>query len=138
MPVQKNRFIVDTNLWISFLINGNFEKIEEFLFRDGFELIYGRELLDEFLDVIRRPKLRKYFSKSKIEIALEIIIDFAVFIEVTSQVNICRDPKDNFLLSLAIDSKAKFLVTGDQDLLILKSIKDTKIVSFNDFVNLNS
>lgn len=138
MPVQKNRFIVDTNLWISFLINGNFEKIEEFLFRDGFELIYSRELLDEFLDVIRRPKLRKYFSKSKIEIALEIIIDFAVFIEVTSQVNICRDPKDNFLLSLAIDSEAKFLVTGDQDLLILKSIKDTKIVSINDFVNLNS
>lgn len=138
MPVQKNRFIVDTNLWISFLINGNFEKIEEFLFRDGFELIYSRELLDEFLDVVRRPKLRKFFSKSKIEIALEIIIDFAVFIEVTSQVNICRDPKDNFLLSLAIDSEAKFLVTGDQDLLILKSIKDTKIVSINDFVNLNS
>lgn len=125
-------------MWISFLINGNFEKIEEFLFKDGFELIYCRELLDEFLDVVRRPKLRKYFSKSKIEIALEIIIDFAVFIEVTSQVNICRDPKDNFLLSLAIDSEAKFLVTGDLDLLILKSIRDTEIISINDFINLNS
>lgn len=46
-----------------------------------------------------------------------------------------RDVKDNFLLSLAVESKADFLVTGDEDLLVIKKIKRTKIVTWNDFIN---
>lgn len=37
--------------------------------------------------------------------------------------------KDNFLLNLAIDSKADFLITGDADLLVLEEIGTTKIIS---------
>jgi len=42
-----------------------------------------------------------------------------------------QDPKDNFLLALAIDSDADFLVTGDQDLLSLKTIENTVIITLN-------
>lgn len=31
--------------------------------------------------------------------------------------NLCRDPKDNFLLSIAKDGNANYLLTGDNDLL---------------------
>ena len=41
--------------------------------------------------------------------------------------------KDNYLISLAIDSNSSFLITGDLDLLILSSIENTKIVKFTDF-----
>jgi len=41
--------------------------------------------------------------------------------------------KDNYLLSLAIDSNADFLITGDNDLLLLNSIENTKIIKFIDF-----
>ena len=134
MPIEKNSFILDTNLWISFLIKKNFEKIEELLFNDHNVLIFSRELLDEFLDVVQRPKFHKYFPPSNIEVALEIIIDFSIFVDVSTEVNICRDPKDNYLLSLAIDSRAKYLVTGDQDLLILENINGTKIISISEFL----
>ena len=50
-----------------------------------------------------------------------------------SVVNLCRDYKDNFLLSLAMDAGADYLVTGDDDLLDLKSIGDCQIVSLTDF-----
>ena len=35
-------------------------------------------------------------------------------IQVKSSVDLCRDPKDNFLLSLSIDGSAQFLITGDK------------------------
>lgn len=59
---------------------------------------------------------------------------FGEFIEVTSQIEICRDPDDNFLLALAKDSKVKYLVTGDEDLLILEKFEETRIVTVTDFL----
>ncbi|MFN3803082.1 putative toxin-antitoxin system toxin component, PIN family [Belliella pelovolcani] len=52
-----------------------------------------------------------------------------------SKINECRDPKDNFLLSLSVDGKADFLVTGDSDLLVLGKIEKTKIVSWAEFIS---
>ncbi len=44
------------------------------------------------------------------------------------------DFKDNFLLSLAVESKSDYLVTGDSDLLTIKKIKKTKILNWTDFI----
>ena len=52
----------------------------------------------------------------------------------TSDIKICRDEKDNFLLSLAVDGNADFLITGDQDLLELKEIEKTQIVTLNQYL----
>ncbi|WP_262712380.1 putative toxin-antitoxin system toxin component, PIN family [Polaribacter sp. IC063] len=54
--------------------------------------------------------------------------------KVASNIQICRDKKDNFLLNLSIDSKAYFLITGDNDLLVLQKIKHTQIITFSDFI----
>ena len=134
MPVEKYRFILDTNLWINFLIKKDFSIIEELLCDDRFTLLFSRELLDEFLDVVQRPKFHKYFSASSIEIALEIIVDFSEFVNVTTEVELCRDIKDNYLLALAIDGKANYLVTGDFDLLDLKMVDRTKIITISNFI----
>lgn len=50
--------------------------------------------------------------------------------DVKSQTTGCRDEKDNFLLALAIDSKADFLLTGDKDLLEIKKIGKTRIIAW--------
>jgi hypothetical protein len=52
---------------------------------------------------------------------------------IKTRTNICRYPKDNYLVSLAIDSKADFLITGDMDLLELTKIGETTILKFSDF-----
>ncbi len=134
MPIEKSKFILDTNLWISFLIKKDLERIEEALCNDSFTLIFSRELLDEFLDVVQRVKFRKYFSQDEINIALEIIMDFSQFVQATTEIKICRDPKDDYLLALAIDADAAYLVTGDFDLLDLGEIKNTKIITITDFL----
>ena len=59
---------------------------------------------------------------------------FTDLIEVESIVTICRDDKDNFLLALAKDGKADYLLTGDNDLLELKKFGKTKIQTLASFV----
>ena len=49
-----------------------------------------------------------------------------------------RDIKDNIFLQLALISKAKYLITGDKDLLILKRVKSTKIITTKDFFELET
>ena len=55
-------------------------------------------------------------------------------IQVVSKINICRDVKDNFLLSLSKDSEADFLISGDGDLLTIGEFEKTKICTLPDFI----
>ena len=134
MQNKVSRIIIDTNLWISFLITKDFTKLDEIIFSRHAILVFSQELLDEFLEVARRPKFRRFFSASDIEEILETIDEYADFVKVQTKIEVCRDTKDNFLLSLSIDGNADFLVTGDKDLLDLTKFGETTIVTISDFL----
>lgn len=136
MKDKSLKVILDTNLWISFLITQNYSQLDEIIFEKKCTLIFSEELLEEFFSVIKRPKFRKFFSQEDMEDLIETIQEFAEFVEVKSSVSVCRDEKDNFLLSLSKDSKADFLITGDKDLLDLKDFESTKIVMIADFLKI--
>ena len=53
--------------------------------------------------------------------------------EIKKHFDDCRDPKDNFLLDLSVAGKANYLITGDEDLLVLNPYRNTKIVNYRDF-----
>ena len=57
MQNKVSRIIIDTNLWISFLITKDFTKLDEIIFSRHGILIFSQELLDEFLEVAKRPNL---------------------------------------------------------------------------------
>jgi putative PIN family toxin of toxin-antitoxin system len=132
---EKYRIIIDTNLWISFLLSKKFDFIDSLLQAEKIQLVFCEELLNELVDVISRPKLRKIFTRDDRELIFYIINKYAVYIPIESSVTVCRDTKDNFLLSLAKDSKANYLLTGDKDLLILKTFDDTQIITVTEFQN---
>lgn len=132
--MQNKKIILDTNLWISFLITKNFNQLDKLIENKNITLIFSDELVEEFVDVIRRPKLKKYFAKKDIEKILQIFDQFGELVKVKSTLQICRDKKDDFLLNLSVDSKANYLITGDKDLLILEKIENTKIMTFTDFI----
>ncbi|MCF2491220.1 putative toxin-antitoxin system toxin component, PIN family [Dyadobacter sp. CY347] len=128
------RIILDTNLWISFLISKDYSKLDKILFSGKCRLVFSEELVREFLLVAGRPKFKKYFSTDDLEAILESIEEYADFVHVTTVATHCRDAKDNFLLSLAIDGKADYLLTGDSDLLDLETVEDTQIVTIANFL----
>ncbi|MES2776431.1 MAG: putative toxin-antitoxin system toxin component, PIN family [Bacteroidota bacterium] len=134
MRNKVSRIIIDTNLWISFLVTKDFTKLDEIIFSGNGILVFSQELLDEFLEVARRPKFRRFFSHADVEQILETIDEYADFVKVQTQIDVCRDPKDNFLLSLSIDGNADYLLTGDKDLLDMTKFGETEIVTISNFL----
>ena len=134
MAKRKDRIILDTNLFISFLINNDFRKLNSLLNNKKITILLSQELLDEFLEVSQRPKFRRYFTLALVEKLLQGLYLRAEFIEVVSIVELCADPKDNFLLALAKDGKASHLITGDRDLLQLKKMSKTLILTIADYL----
>jgi putative PIN family toxin of toxin-antitoxin system len=132
MPNHNSRIVIDTNLWVSFLITKDFTKLDTIIFARQGTLVFSQELLDEFLEVVNRPKY--FFSETVVVELLETIEEFADFVNVRSEIKLCRDPKDNFLLSLSLDGNADYLLTGDKDLLDLAKFEKTKITTITDFL----
>ena len=136
--MKNKKVVIDTNLWISFLISNKMSEIDELILNKTIKLIFSEELIEEFIAVVQRPKFQKYFTENEVIALLEIIQEFAEIISVSSNLQLCRDQKDNFLLNLCVDGKADFLITGDDDLLVLKNVGETKIVNWKEFIkNIN-
>jgi putative PIN family toxin of toxin-antitoxin system len=127
------KIIIDTNVWVSFLMGRTLAGLECYIHINHFQIVSCREQLSELQEVLYRPKMEQYFSTQQRSGMFELLAAHALFVKILTKINICRDAKDNYLLALAIDSKADFLITGDKDLLSIKQIEITKIISFKDF-----
>jgi len=136
MAKKKPKVILDTNILISFLITNQYRNLDNLFLSGQIILLFSDELLEEFISVAIRPKFSKFFLKEDIENLIDFFLETGILIEIKSKVNICRDFKDNFLLNLATDGKADFLITGDLDLLELKKINETNIISINEFIRI--
>ena len=130
---SKLRVIVDTNCWISFLIGRRLSRLVDLLSNERIQLVLCNELLEEIRDVTSRPKFAKYFPKKDVESLIEFMQLIGEVFEPQQQVAICRDEADDYLLALAIEAKANYLVTGDQDLLVLQEIDTCRIVDAASF-----
>ncbi|MDQ3099857.1 MAG: putative toxin-antitoxin system toxin component, PIN family [Bacteroidota bacterium] len=96
---------------------------------ERFEVFTSNEQLAELLDVVERPRFRKYFELAE---GRALVGDFTLIAErveiPVDPPQVCRDPKDDHLLALAKTAKAHYLLTGDSDLLVLKKYGRTQIV----------
>jgi uncharacterized protein len=128
------KVVIDTNWWISFVINPAKSQLSDVLLRDDVEICTSTELIEEVKTAIQYPKLAKYIQSSAIATFLELFPQIVKTFPVFSKVAVCRDIKDNFLLALSKDSNADFLITGDKDLLVLKQFENTIILTLSDFV----
>lgn len=90
----------------------------------------SREIVIEIIDT-----LRKYFDFADAEAYLwwKIICENTISVNISSIINLCRDPKDNKFLACAIDGDADYLVSNDQDLLVLKDVFIVPIVKIGSF-----
>ena len=96
--MKSKKVILDTNLWISFLISKQLDSIDDLLLGGKIKLIFSKELIDEFLTVAKRPKFQKYFSERNVTDLLRLFDKYGKLVEVSSQIQACRDSKDNFFI----------------------------------------
>lgn len=128
MPnLHRLRVIFDTNIWISYLIGKHLSQITDAIFTNRIQILYSDELMDELVTTLRRPKLQVFITEHQINKVVQLLKHKGYRIIVKQIEPVCRDPKDDFLLALALYGQADYLVSGDKDLLDLLSHHDTLI-----------
>ncbi|OGU37824.1 MAG: putative toxin-antitoxin system toxin component, PIN family [Ignavibacteria bacterium GWB2_35_12] len=130
------KVVIDTNIWISFLIGKLLSKLIDVLFNENVEIFTSNEQISELIETISKSKIQKHISKLDIK-RLLLLFDLKTIIVTPIQKHkICRDPKDDYILDIAIESNAEYIITGDKDLLTLSPFRKTKIITFKEFDNI--
>ena len=126
---KRVRFVVDANIILSALIGGKLRWFREVLADDELDLLVSANMLEEIERVASRPYFRKYFPVEEVTEILAVIERNGTELKVAPPYEkICRDPKDDHLLALAKKGKVDLLITGDEDLLVLKKHGKTRIL----------
>ena len=90
-------------------------------------------LIQEIIVVAQRPKFARYFRVEDVNLLHEWMEQNMVNVPLGDIPSRCRDPKDDYLLELAVQSKAIYLVSGDSDLLEMGTIGDCRIMTVKQF-----
>jgi hypothetical protein len=129
------KVIIDTNLWISFLIGHQTQFVRRLLTDLRLSVFVCPELINEIRDVASRDKISSRVTPSEVEDLMAIIYAFCQQATIISKTpdSAIRDPKDLYLLSLAETIDADYIVSGDADLTDLEVYRQTRIVKLVDF-----
>lgn len=120
------RILFDTNvLFAAFTVRGFCEELVEETI-DLCTIIWSAPLRHELVRALRRKRFLT-------PVVLEAIAAFSDACEIYEPVplakRICRDADDDVVLATALAGRADLLVTGDDDLLVLKSFSGIRILS---------
>jgi putative PIN family toxin of toxin-antitoxin system len=130
--------VVDTNILVRAVIKpqGSVGPVLLRLRRRDYTLLLSRATLDEIVEVLHRPRLRtKYrLNESTLRATIRLIVMHSELILPDRPLAVCRDPKDDKFLELAIAGKADVIVSGDDDLLTLDPFEGIPIVSPGRFL----
>lgn len=127
---ERRRIVVDTNTLISRLLLPR--SIPAQAVRravDEGRLLVSEATMGEFSDVIARAKFDPYVSIEERQQFLRLLGRIAELVPILHRVQVCRDPKDDKFLEVAVNGEADMIVTGDRDLLDLGSFQRIPIIT---------
>lgn len=125
------KIVLDANVIIAgFAARGLCESILEVCLSEP-EIVFSDDLLDEILGNLR---LKIKLPEDIVGKIGELLREYANFsIPEPLAADVCRDPDDIKILGLAVASNADYIVTGDKDLLVLKSFQNIPILTPRSF-----
>lgn len=130
------RVVVDTNVFVSAALKESSwpGMVVRWLDKHG-GLLKSSPTEQELFEVLKRPriaaKINPVFTDN-----LRLIFDAAESVEITRNVTICRDAKDDKFLELALNGRADIIVTSDQDLLTLNPFQGIPVAQPANFIRL--
>jgi uncharacterized protein len=129
------KFVLDSNVLVSAaLFKGSiarqaFNKATA----DG-QILMSEPVLAELQDVLSRPSFDKYLSAQLRTAFLTDLLKVVEIVEITQAIAVCRDPKDDKFLELAISGQCNYILSGDKDLLVLHPFQGIEIITPADFL----
>ena len=124
------RYVFDTNAIISALLFTTSVLGQAFTRSlDNGTVLISQPLVEELNDVLGRDKFNRYVKREERDRFIDALVRELELVEITEVVQGCRDPKDDQILELAVNGNASWVVTGDNDLLVLNPFRGIQIVS---------
>jgi putative PIN family toxin of toxin-antitoxin system len=130
------KIVIDTNVFVSsFFWGGHPREVFERVINGFDELYITDEILKEIMSVMSSKKFD--VNKNEIEDYIRIIEKYSKNI-VSKNIPkpISRDKSDDKILQCGLDGNVDYIVTGDNDLLVLKEHKTIKIISPKDYLEI--
>jgi len=130
--IPKDRVVIDTNVYISYLINNKTFDLLSFFINHDITIYSSEEIWTEFFSVIKKKNIKdripQLFYKDK-----NLYKDATKIIAIDKTFNRATDPDDNFLFDIAFQSKSYYLITEEKALLNMKHVGRIQIVNFIAF-----
>ena len=136
--MRVNRFVLDANIWVSYLITETEQKLIDIVVDNDLTVFRCDELLVEIARVLTYPRLKKY--NIDIPYALRVVRKATAPYELTYPIKryIPTDIDDDYLIALALQTSAGFITSGDKNILsekatLEKKFKKLKILTKAEF-----
>jgi uncharacterized protein len=125
---EGEKVVIDVNVFISaFGWGGTPFKVIELLEKGEIRNCISEEILNELCRAVNYPKLA--FPHELQTNIIEFIVVYSDIFVIKKHIEVALDPDDNKFIECAIAAGAKYIITGDKDLLSMKQYKSIKIVT---------
>jgi uncharacterized protein len=126
------RVVLDTNVVVSAALirGGNEDRLLRAWQRGAFDLVLSPPILAEIGRALLYEKLQKFrwMSEEEVISLLEILGQESLLVPGHLTVQVSRDPADDKFLAAAIEGRARYVVSGDKDLLAVNAYRGIRIV----------
>jgi putative PIN family toxin of toxin-antitoxin system len=142
MPVfPKTRAVLDTNVLVSSLVaeHGPPRRILDAWLEGRYVLVTSLHLVEELIHVLSYPRIAERLRLDEDELAA-ILAGLLSKAEVTPGhlhlPGVTRDPKDDAVVACAKEGEADYIVSGDQDLLVLSEYEGIQVITPRRFMEI--
>ncbi|MBS2009689.1 MAG: putative toxin-antitoxin system toxin component, PIN family [Cyanobacteria bacterium SZAS TMP-1] len=101
-----------------------------------FTVVYPQWLIDELRNIKSKPRLAARIHPDDLQRLIHLIEEGGFLVDLEKVAAISRDQKDDPFLACAQAGDCDFIVTGDDDLLCLKTHGRTKVISAAEFLQI--
>ena len=130
------KIVLDTNVLISGIFwGGHPKKILEMVVKGTVKLYATESIVKEYFRIIEKIGKK---NPSIINEWKMLLLDLLNIIEATEEIAICRDEYDDMFIECAVACGAKYIVSGDEDLLVLEKYREIQIITPKKYLEMKN
>jgi uncharacterized protein len=133
-----NRFVLDNNIWVSYFITKNEDRLLQIIEKFKLTVFSCDELVRELRTVLNYPHLKKF--NINVSESVKLLRSVTVHFEISYPIKryIPQDRDDDYLIALALQTSSGFITSGDSDILsekvnLERKFKKLKILTKAEF-----
>ncbi|MDR0926979.1 MAG: putative toxin-antitoxin system toxin component, PIN family [Ignavibacteria bacterium] len=135
--MESNKFVLNTNIWITYFLNNNFRDIATIIEIKGIELCRSFPSLSELTNVLNKNKFKNKFKAPLLDY-INFYLATTTHYDTLPIFTACEDANDNFLFDLAIQSKTNYIVSGDKKVLTTPVVLPMQVITLSEFKSITN